>query len=58
MNKKEVKDFRIKLLENDMTIKVFVQRYNLDYVMFNQAINGIRPVRQEYQEAIRKFMEG
>ena len=56
-DRKMVNDFRAKLKDRDMSLKDFVIKYNLDYQMFNQAINRLRPLRIEYVEAISKFME-
>lgn len=56
MDKETIKDFKAKIITDDMTIKDFVTENGFDYAMFNQAINHFRPVRQAYKEAINRFL--
>lgn len=50
-----IKTFKAKLVLNGTTMKDFCREHGFDYAMFNFAINGTRPVRDEYETAIRNF---
>ena len=56
MNKQH--DFKMKLMEKGVTILDFCNENNFDYNTFNQALNGFINMRDEYQTAIDKIIEG
>ena len=51
------KEFKIKLVRNDISMLDFCSMHKFSYMKFNQSINGFIPMCEEYQVAINEFME-
>ena len=58
MDAKElVKRFRIRLIEQDISIKNFTEKNGLNYQYFVQAINDTINMKEEYRTLIEKFLQ-
>ena len=56
MNKERIKEFMMKIIKHDMSLKGFAEQHGFNTAIFNMAINGHTNLREEYQDAINKFM--